>query len=229
MGFGLWSPSEEVARRATLATVRARKRSFTGPGCVSWALVGTGMSASYDNVRCGPQILNGAHYPGVTGATKTRYEVTRMTADGQKDRRLLSEAVQEPRPKPALGAPHDAYATVCLTVAIAAAVFFTGRASGEDDALGWIGMLTSFAVVIIAMYYFQRAYGFASRGWENAPMGAMVSAYFGVMLLMRFVPAALYQQYFHESLLAYSLSCLAVAALPMAVLRTALGQAAPAE
>lgn len=148
-----------------------------------------------------------------------------MTTDGQKDRMLLSEAVQEPQPKPPLGAPHDAYATLCLTVVIMAVVFFTGRASGEDDALGWIGMITSFAVVIVATYYFQRAYGFSSRSWENSPMGAMVSTYFGIMLILRFVPAALYQQYFHESLLAYSLSCLTVAALPIAVLRAALGKA----
>lgn len=152
-----------------------------------------------------------------------------MSPGDTTSRRSLSEAVQEPRPKPALGPPHDAYATVGFTLAVAAVLFFTGRASGEADVLGWSGMLVSFVVTIALMYYFQRAYGFASHGWGNAPMGAVMAAIFVVMLVLRYVPAALYGQYFHESLLAYSVSCLAVAALPFAVLRAAVGKAEPAD
>lgn len=152
-----------------------------------------------------------------------------MTTSGQSERMLLSVAAQEPRPKPALGPPHDTYATVGMTLAFAGAMFFAGRTSVVTDALGWTGMLVSFAVAIAVVLYFQRAYGFAPRGWGNTPMGAVMSAIFGFMVVLQLVPAALYGQYFQQSLLGYSMACLALAMLTVGILRAALGKASPAE
>ena len=152
-----------------------------------------------------------------------------MTTSGQSERILLSEAVQEPKPKPALGPPHDTYATVGITLAFAGALFFAGRTSVVTDALGWTGMIVSFAVAIAVVFYFQRACGVGSRGWGNAPMGAVMSAIFGFMVVLQLVPAALYGQYFQESLLGYSMACLALAMLTGGILRAALGKASPAE
>lgn len=152
-----------------------------------------------------------------------------MNTDGQRDSGLLSEAVRQPQSKPALGPPHDTYATLILTLAVAAALFFTGRVYGVGDALGWVGMLTSLAVVIADVFYFQRAYGFASRGWGTVPVGARAAVIFGFIYTQQFVPAAIYEQYFHESLLAYSLICLALAMLPTSVLRATLGKASAHE
>lgn len=152
-----------------------------------------------------------------------------MTTSDKTGRRSLSEAVQEPRPKPALGPPHDTSATVGITLAFAGAFFFAGRARVVTDALGWTGMIVSFAVAIAVMFYFQRAYGFGSRGWGNAPMGAVMSAIFGFMVVLQFIPAALYEQYFQESLLGYSMASLAMAMLTIGILRAALGKATPAE
>ena len=152
-----------------------------------------------------------------------------MTTGDKTGRRSLSEAVQEPRPKPALGPPHDTYATVGITLAFAGALFSAGRTSVVTDALGWTGMIVSFAVAIAVMFYFQRAYGFGSRGWGNAPMGAGMSAMFGFMVVLQLVPAALYGQYFQESLLGYSMACLALAMFTVGILRAALGKASPAE
>lgn len=152
-----------------------------------------------------------------------------MTTSGQSDRIPLPEAAQGARPKPTLGPPHDTYATLVLTLAVAGAFFFTGRFRGEGDALGWVGMLASLAVAVAAVFYVQRAYGFASRRRGNVPRGAVVAGVFGFMYVQQFVPAALYEQYFHASLLAYSVSCLALAALPVAVLRAVLGKASSQE
>lgn len=152
-----------------------------------------------------------------------------MTTGDKTSRRSLSEAVQGPRPRPALGPPHDTYATVSMTLAFAGAMFFAGRASVVTDALGWTGMIVSFAVAIAVVFYFQRAYGAGSRGWGDAPMGAVMSAIFGFMVVLQFVPAALYGQYFQESPLGYSMACLALAMLTVGILRAALGKASPAE
>ena len=146
-------------------------------------------------------------------------------ATDKTGRRVLSEAAREPRPKPALGPPHDTYATVGLSLAFAAALSFAGRASVEADAVGWTGMLTSLAMTIALIFYFQRAYGFSSRGWGNTPKSAVMAAVFGFIFMLQFVPAALYQQYFQESLLGYSMSCLALAILSAGILRAALGKA----
>lgn len=70
-------------------------------------------------------------------------------AEGNKvHRRSLSEAVQGPQRKPALGPPHDVYAAVGLTFAGAGMLFFAGRARVEWDALGWTGMLICCAALV---------------------------------------------------------------------------------
>ena len=138
---------------------------------------------------------------------------------------LPSGPARKAPPKPPLGPPHDTYATLALSLAFAAALFFAGQFQGGEGRLTWVGMLASLAVAIAGVFYFLRAYGFASRGRGHVPRGAMVAGVFGFMYVQQFVPAALYEEYFHESVLAYSLSCLAVAALPVAVLRGALGKA----
>lgn len=148
-----------------------------------------------------------------------------MTVEGRHKYGSLSEAVQEKPAKPPLGPPHDAYATAGSSLTFSAALFCAGRANVVGDPVGWIGMIVSFAAAIAFAYYFMRAYGLASRGWGNVSFGSALASYFGFMFVLQFVPAALYEQYFHQSLLGYSVSCLAVAALPIAVLRASLGPA----
>lgn len=148
-----------------------------------------------------------------------------MNADHQNSRRSLSEAVQEPRPKPALGPPHDAYAAVSVALLFAASLFFSGRVRAESDWIGWVGVLGSLLFLIAAVHYFQRAYGFRSRGWGRAPMGSVMATYFAVMLTFQFVGPAVYNQFADESVFGLALSCLAVAVLVVGPLRAALGRA----
>lgn len=56
---------------------------------------------------------------------------------------------------------------------------------------------------------------------------AVAAAIFGFMVVLQFVPAALYEQYFQQSLLGYSMACIALAMLPVGILRTGLGRATP--
>lgn len=147
-----------------------------------------------------------------------------MTNSGQSHG-LPSGPAQKVPPKPTLGPPHDTFATLTLALAYAAALFFAGQFQGEGDTLKWIGMIASLAVAIAAVFYFQRAYGFAFRGRGKVTWGATVAGVFSYMYVQQFVPSALYEMYFHESVFIYSVSCLAVAALPVAVLRGSLGKA----
>lgn len=142
----------------------------------------------------------------------------------RRTRPTLSEAVQEPEPKPALGRSHDAYATVCVTLAFAALLFFTGRARIESDWVGWTGFGVSLAALFAAVHYFKRAYGFSSRGSDELPRGAVASTFF-CFLGMQYVTPALYAQYFQESLFGLCLACLALAGLVVGPLRAALGKA----
>lgn len=151
-----------------------------------------------------------------------------MTTSGQ-NHRMPPESGRKASPKPPLGPPHDTYATLALTLAFAASLFFAGRFQGGEGRLTWVGMLACLAVAVAAVFYFQRAYGFASRGRGTVPRGSLVAGVFGFIYIQQFVPGALYQEYFHESVLVYSLTCLAVAALPVAVLRGTLGNASSPE
>lgn len=153
-----------------------------------------------------------------------------MTSNHRRDESDPTEAASRRGRRAPLGPPHDVYATLGLTVAFAAALFFDGRVSAEADAWGWIGMIASLAAAVGFFCYFQRAYGFASRGsldegWGRAPTGAVIAIFFAFFYVMGFIPEALYQGYFEASLLAYSVSCLALATLPLALLRASLGQA----
>ncbi|WP_300343692.1 hypothetical protein [Nesterenkonia sp.] len=51
----------------------------------------------------------------------------------EPQRQSLSDSVAEPAPKPPLGRPHDAWATVCLTVSVAALFLFFGRMASQLD------------------------------------------------------------------------------------------------
>lgn len=147
-------------------------------------------------------------------------------AEGNKVHRgSLSEAVQGPQPKPALGPPHDVYAAVGLTFAGAGMLFFAGRARVEWDALGWTGMLICCAALVAIVLYFQRAYGFSSTGWGNSTTGAGLAAMLGFMIVLQFVPAALYAQIFDDSLFGYVVVCLGFAMFGVGILRAALGAA----
>lgn len=148
-----------------------------------------------------------------------------MAADDRKDRRLLCEAVQGPQPKPALGPPHDTYAALFATVALASVLFFSGWTRVEPDWTGWVGFIGSFVVLISLVHYWQRAYGFASRGWGSAPMGAVIAAIFGFMLVNQIVAPAVYSYYVDEGLFGVLVACLAIALLFVAPLRAALGKA----
>lgn len=147
-----------------------------------------------------------------------------MSAEGGHKYGSLSEAVQEPVPRPGLGPPHDTRATVLLTLGLAAALLFQGRVNVEDSWMSWAGWLTAWAIVAVGIYYFQRAYGFSSRGWGRAPMGAVTTAIFGFMLTGFFVAPALYS-YAEESTLGLVSGFMAIAMLAMGTLRAALGPA----
>lgn len=150
-----------------------------------------------------------------------------MTTSDQSDGTSFSEAGKAKPPKPPLGPPHDTYATLILTLGVAAAFFTSGVAQGST--LGWVGMLVSLTMAVAAVFYLQRAYGFASRGWGPVPVGARSAGAFCFVLVYALVPSALYEQYFQDSLFAYTVTCLAVAALPIAILRGALGKASVPE
>lgn len=118
--------------------------------------------------------------------------------------------------------PHDQQ----LTVAFTGTLFFSGRVRAEADTLGWIGMIVSLAAVVGFASYLQRAYGFSPRGvWGGVPTGAVIASFFASFYVMQFVPAALYEAYFEESLLGYTVSCLALAMLVFGFLRVGLGRA----
>lgn len=143
-----------------------------------------------------------------------------------QERQLLSEAVQEPEPKPPLGPPHDTWATIGLAVFFASGLFFTGYGRTENDWIGWTGMIASFAALVASVQYFIRAYGFRSRrGHWNIPVGTYLATFFGFFFAGQFVAPALYVQYAGESALAMVVSFLAVSALAVAPMRAALGTA----
>ena len=150
----------------------------------------------------------------------------RTSPGSSGERQRLSEVVKGPQPKPPLGPPHDAWATIGLTVFFAAGMFFIGYGRTENDWIGWTGMIISFAALIATFQYFIRAYGFRSRGWsENIPTGAYVAGFFGFFFTAQMVAPAIYSQFAGESTLALVGSYLAVAALLIAPLRAALGHA----
>lgn len=136
-----------------------------------------------------------------------------------------SEAVQEPSTKPALGRSHDAYATFYVALAFAGLLFFLGRARVESDWVGWTGCAITFLALIAAVYYFRRAYGFSSQGIDELPRGAVASTFMCLIFAMQYIPAALYAQYFEESLFGYAVSCLTLAVVVVGPLRAALGKA----
>lgn len=149
-----------------------------------------------------------------------------MTTEREHRYGSLSEAVREPVPKPALGPPHDTWATVLLTLALAAALLSQGRVNVEGGWLGWAGYLAAAATAVAGIYYFQRAYGFAARGWGRAPMGAVMAAIFGVMVTGSLVAPAVYS-HVEDSTLGLVFSFMAIAMLATGILRAALGPARP--
>lgn len=56
-----------------------------------------------------------------------------MTSNDRAEDRSTRAPAPETRRRAPLGPPHDAYATVGLTVASAAALFFNGRVRAEAD------------------------------------------------------------------------------------------------
>ncbi|MGJ9404826.1 hypothetical protein ACHABQ_00680 [Nesterenkonia aurantiaca] len=149
-----------------------------------------------------------------------------MTSNDRAEDRSAHEPAPRARRRTPLGPPHDAYATVGLTVASAAALFFNGRVRAQADALGWIGMIVSLVAIVGLISYLQRAYGFSPRGgWGGVPTGAVIASFFGSFYIMQFIPAALYEAYFEESLLGYTVSCLALAMVVFGFLRAGLGRA----
>lgn len=151
-----------------------------------------------------------------------------MTADPERrpERQPLSEVVRGPTPKPPLGPPHDAYATLGLGVFFAGALFFIGYGRTVNDWIGWTGMILSLAAVIACFQYFIRAYGLRTRGWnENMPTGAYFAMFFAFMFTTQFVAPAIYVQYAGESTLGLIISYLGLSALVVAPFRMALGHA----
>lgn len=144
------------------------------------------------------------------------------------ERQPLSEVVKGPQPKPPLGPPHDAWATIGLGVFFASGLLFTGYVRTEGDWIGWTGFALSFAALIAAGQYFIRAYGFNSRGWsENVPTGAYFAAFFAFFFVTQMVAPAVYSEYAGRSTMALIASFLALSAMAVAPLRMALGRAAP--
>ncbi|TLP98491.1 hypothetical protein FEF26_04860 [Nesterenkonia salmonea] len=142
------------------------------------------------------------------------------------ERQSLSDAVKDPDPKPPLGPPHDAWATVGLAVFFASGLYFVGHSRAENDWIGWSGLILSFAALLTSLHYFVRAYGFRSKGWqENIPTGAYFALFFAFFSTISFVAPALYNQFAEESRLGLVLSLLSVSALTVATLRAALGHA----
>lgn len=88
-----------------------------------------------------------------------------MATGDRISRRNLSEAVQEPPPKPALGPPHDV-ATVGTVLFFAAAMFFTAysRIDAHPDWMGWVGMFGSLAALVVSFQYFIRPMGSLPEG-----------------------------------------------------------------
>src|SRR5690625_4189165 len=88
-----------------------------------------------------------------------------------KSRPTASEPVAKPATKPALGRPHDAFATFYVALAFAGLLFLLGRARVEADWVGWTGTLIAFIALIASAHYFMRAYGFSSKGVDDLPRG----------------------------------------------------------
>lgn len=142
------------------------------------------------------------------------------TSNGSCCRRL-----KEPAPKPPLGRPHDAYATVFLVVFFAAAMFFTAYNRAEASWMGWVGMSGSLAALGVSFQYFIRSYGYANRGPIRIPLGAGFSAFVAFMFAGWIVAPALHAQLFGENLPALIVSYLVIAILTFAPMRIALGEA----
>lgn len=143
-----------------------------------------------------------------------------------QQRQPLSEAVQDRPPKPPLGPPHDAFATICLAACFAAGLFFSGYGRTENDWIGWTGLIVSLGATVLSLHYFIRAYGFRTKGWqEGIPTGAYFALFFGFFFTFSLVAPAIYSGYAGQSTIALVGSLVAVSALPVAGLRAALGKA----
>ena len=143
----------------------------------------------------------------------------------RKPRPAPSQAAQRPATKPALGQSHDAYATFYVALAFAGLLFFLGRARVESDWVGWSGCAIAFIALIAAVHYFTRAYGFSAQGIDELPRGAVASTFMCLIFAIQYIPAALYAQYFEESLFGYAVTCLTLAVIVVGPLRAALGKA----
>ena len=86
-------------------------------------------------------------------------------------------------------------------------------------------MVVCMAAAVVFTHYFQRAYGFSSRGWGTVPIGPRIAVMSGLIVVVLYVPEALYEQYFQESLFGYLMTCLALATLLGGILRAALAKA----
>lgn len=150
-----------------------------------------------------------------------------MNADRQGSSRSVYAPVQEPAPKPALGPPHDTWATLFAVLGLASMFFFFGRVHVVNDWIGWSGLMVSAVVGFACLRYFHRAYGFAWRWLGNPVNGAGLMAIFGTTLMISMVSSAMYEQYAGENMLALVLSCLAMAMAIVGALRVGLGKAQP--
>ena len=142
-----------------------------------------------------------------------------------KSRPTASESVHKPVTKPALGRPHDAYATFYVALVFAGLLFFLGRARIESDWVGWTGSLIGFIALIATVHYFKRAYGFSSQGVDDLPRGAVASTFMCLLFGLQHIPGALYAQVFEENVFGYAVMCLALAGMVVGPLRAALGKA----
>jgi len=142
-----------------------------------------------------------------------------------KSRQTASGPVAKPATKPALGRPHDAYATFYVALAFAGLLFFLGRARVEADWVGWTGTLIAFIALIASAHYFMRAYGFSSKGVDDLPRGAVATTFMCLLFGLQYIPGALYAQVFEESVFGYAVMCLALAGIVVGPLRAALGKA----
>lgn len=148
-----------------------------------------------------------------------------MTVEGRHKYRSLSEAGQEKPAKPALGPPHDVWATVLLTLAVAAMLLFQSRGL-VGDWVDWTGFLTASAVAVVGIYYFQRAYGLKpfNDNLGHTPISAAAAALIGFLILGTLVGPVVYE-HLAEDPLALVASFLSMAILGTGVLRAALGPA----
>ncbi|WP_150461904.1 hypothetical protein [Nesterenkonia ebinurensis] len=146
--------------------------------------------------------------------------------ENKQQRQLLSEAAKEPPPKPPLGPPHDAWATVLLTLTAASFLFFAGYTRAEWNTVGWTGFILSAVASIGTVQYFIRAYGFKSRRWqEDVPTGGFFAFFIAFGATTMFITEAIYRQLVEESLFALVIGFLGLATMLVVPVRMALGHA----